>query len=66
MSILEKLDKIIEVTKNEKFIELKRYYDKNKRLTHKQIIWVEKFYYSLFEKVEDEIGYDYTLYGYDV
>lgn len=66
MSILEKLDKIIEVTKNEKFIELKRYYDKNKRLTHKQIIWVEKFYYSLFEKVEDEIEYDHTLYGYDV
>ena len=66
MSILEKLDKIIEVTKNEKFIKLKRYYDKNKRLTHKQIIWVEKFYYSLFEKVEDEIEYDYTLYGYDV
>lgn len=66
MSILEKLDKIIETTKNEKFIELKRFYNKNKRLTHKQIIWVEKFYYSLFEKVEDEIKYDHTLYGYDV
>ena len=38
MSILEKLDRIIETTKNEKFIELKRYYDKNRRLTYKQII----------------------------
>lgn len=66
MSILEKLDRIIEVTENNKFIELKNYYDKNKILTHKQIIWVEKFYYSLFEKVEEEIEYEHTLYGYDI
>ena len=66
MSILEKLNKIIKVTGNKKFIELKKYYDKNKRLTQKQIMWVEKFYYSLFEKVEEEIEYDHTLYGYDV
>ena len=66
MSILEKLDRIIEVTGNKKFIGLKEYYNKNKRLTYKQIMWVERFYYSLFEKVEDEIEYDNTLYGYDV
>ena len=66
MSILEKLDKIIKVTGNKKFIKLKKYYDKNKRLTQKQIMWVEKFYYSLFEKVEEEIEYEHTLYGYDM
>lgn len=66
MSILEKLDRIIEVTGNKKFIGLKEYYNKNKRLTYKQIMWVERFYYSLFEKVEDEIEYDNTLYGYDI
>ena len=66
MSILEKLNKIIKITENKKFIELKKYYDKNKRLTQKQIMWVEKFYYNLFEKVEEEIEYDHTLYGYDV
>lgn len=65
MSILEKLNKIIKVTENKKFIELKKYYDKNKRLTQKQIMWVEKFYYILFEKVEEEIEYIHTLYGCD-
>lgn len=66
MSILEKLNKIIKITENKKFIELKKYYDKNKRLTQKQIMWVEKFYYNLFEKVEEEIEYNHTLYGYDI
>lgn len=66
MTILEKLNRIIDITGNVKFKELKLYYIKNKKLSKKQVKWIEKFYYSVFEKVEEDIAYDHTLYGYDI
>lgn len=66
MNILEKLDRIIETTRNENFISLRNYYNECGKLSFKQKIWIQKFYYSLFEEVEEEIEYDHTLYGYDI
>ena len=66
MTTLKKLDKIISVTGNIKFKELKLYYLKYKVLSKKQVEWVNRFYYSVFESVNDEIEYDHTLYGYDI
>nr|DAN63678.1 MAG TPA: hypothetical protein [Herelleviridae sp.] len=66
MNTLKKLDRIIETTKNEKFINLRNYYNECGKLSFKQKIWIQKFYYSLFERVEENIEYDHTLYGYDI
>lgn len=66
MNTLEKLDRIIETTKNEKFINLRNYYNEYGKLSFKQKVWIQKFYYSLFEDVEERIEYDHTLYGYDI
>lgn len=66
MNTLEKLDRIIETTKNEKFINLRNYYNEYDKLSFKQKVWIQKFYYNLFEDVEERIEYDHTLYGYDI
>lgn len=59
--ILIKLNKIIYTTNEEKFISLKKYYERNKFLTLKQQNWIEGVYNDLFEIDED----DESLYGFD-